>query len=93
VTGATGATGPQGLRGERGETGAPGPQGPKGEPGDITIVGNDQLRAAIQKLKEKNARFQAALNLQLEAAKKMRPIHRAVVTGVLTKLHQDANNN
>jgi hypothetical protein len=50
--------GPQGLKGDKGDTGA---RAEKGDPGDLTIVGDTELLAAVEKLRAQKAAVKARI--------------------------------
>jgi hypothetical protein len=85
--GPIGATGPQGERGPIGATGATGARGPQG---DITVVGDAEILAALNKLKAQRAQSIAAMRHAMEKtrAKHMDrvPQHRTVVKMALESL-------
>ena len=61
ANGRDGRHGNDGKDGRDGIDGKLGPQGPKGEPGDITVVGDAELLAAVKKVKEQKARALALI--------------------------------
>jgi hypothetical protein len=65
-----------GPRGERGES-IIGPQGPKGDPGDISVVGDAELHAAVQKLRAQKAAALAKI-ITNTAAMGTSPVYRLV---------------
>ncbi len=91
----------KGARGERGEKGDSivgpkgdsivGPKGDKGERGDITIVGDAELAAAVAQLRAEKARAQAAFLVVLEENSK-RPHSglKKVLAATLEGLKRDA---
>jgi len=89
--GATGTTGPMGPTGATG-LGATGPQGPKGDLGDVTIVGDKELQEAINRLKAKQARMQAAIANALERAEKYGRAHRTILKAEITRIHQETEH-
>lgn len=81
--------GPQGMSGKDGADGAdsivPGPRGEKGEkgdrgepgpPGDITIIGNEELQAAVATLKARQARAITKIVKVLESRQSTHPAAR-----------------
>jgi hypothetical protein len=70
IVGPRGPAGPAGqsIVGPAGKDGQSivGPAGPKGDSGDITVVGDAELLAAVNVLKAKHAQFLAALQVQVE---------------------------
>lgn len=101
--GDTGAQGRNGRDGKNGQDGkdsiVPGPAGkdstvpgPKGEPGDITVIGDAELHAAVLTLRAEKAKYTAALYEAFERNGKRRsPELRTMVDAVLRKLKADAN--
>lgn len=61
-----------GPKGERGEKGGTGERGAKGEPGDVTVVGDTELAAAVTALRAQIARARAALQVAMEDTGKLR---------------------
>ena len=96
--GKDGAVGPKGdsivgPAGKDGQSivGPAGPAGPKGDRGDLTIIGDSELLAGVQKLKEEKTRWLASLQLQLErnAGRKHTGLQKAI-DNVLQTLQSDA---
>lgn len=71
--------------------GADGQQGPQGPPGDITVVGDAELRAAVGKLKEQKARATAALLEGLLSSKNLSPHAQAQVKQRLNDVLAELN--
>jgi hypothetical protein len=91
--GSDGANGKDGRDGKDGADGKTGAQGPKGEPGDITVIGDAELQAAVVELKAKHAKTRAALldAMQRNADRNRRtPGLFTMVDAVLRKLKADA---
>ena len=94
--GVTLARGPQGAKGAPGNDGKdgkdsvvpgpPGPCGPQGPRGDVTIVGDAELQAAVEKLRAEKARVQAALLHEIANTKHLSPGARAHVRLVLERI-------
>ncbi|HYM76126.1 MAG TPA: hypothetical protein VE377_09135 [Candidatus Dormibacteraeota bacterium] len=58
-----GPRGPRGLTGK--DSTVPGPKGDKGDPGDITVVGDAELLAAVEKLRAQKAAVLANITERL----------------------------
>jgi hypothetical protein len=91
-TGASGADGRNGNPGRDGRDGkdscVPGPQGPRG---DITIVGDTELAAAVAQLRAEKARAQAAFLIAIdENSKRPHSGLKRVLTAILDTLKRDA---
>ena len=78
--GPAGPTGATGLQGERG------PAGPQGPPGDLLMIGDAELQAAVQELKARQARMRAAIADALQSASKMSPHVRKPMKLILGRL-------
>jgi hypothetical protein len=65
--GADGRDGAQGPQGPAGAQGPVGPQGPQGPAGDITVVGDEELQAAVAKLKAQKAAALATIAANMAA--------------------------
>ena len=98
--GERGHDGPQGGRGDRGpaghdgKDGAPGAVGPqgergeKGERGDLTIIGDDELHAAVQELRKQKAMARAALYEAILKADRLTPRTKALMMASLVDLRR-----
>jgi hypothetical protein len=84
--------GPKGdsVKGDKGDT-VVGPKGDKGDPGDITVIGDSELLAAVNVLKAKQAQFLAALQIQFErnAGRQHSGLQKAIAN-VLSTVKADA---
>ena len=63
--GKDGQPGLKGDKGDKGERGEKGDKGDKGEPGDITVIGDAELQAAVEKLKAQKAAALANIALKI----------------------------
>jgi hypothetical protein len=69
ATGAQGVPGRDGIDGKDGATGATGPQGPQGPKGEVTVIGDAELAAAVEKLRQELIQHRAKLAHALNDAK------------------------
>lgn len=69
-----------------------GPQGSKGERGDVSIVGDAELREAVQKLRKRHAAFLAAL-VRAQEANSQRPHSglRYALAAMLSVIEKESN--
>lgn len=74
--GRDGRDGVDGKDGRDGKDGINGKDGAKGEPGDITIIGNEELQAAVATLKARQARAIAKIAKVLESRQSTHPAAR-----------------
>ena len=81
--GERGPAGPQGAAGPQGERGPAGPQGPQG---DLRIIGDAELKAALDQLKQQRARMRVAIEDAFQTAGKMPPHVRNHMKLVLGRL-------
>ncbi len=98
IRGPQGEPGPRGERGIEGHAGrdgrdavdgkdgAVGPAGPQGPRGDLTIIGDDELYAAVKQLRQEKARAKAALYEEILKANSLMPRTRLLLMSALNEL-------